>query len=134
MFEYIRDHCVRADSMRLSEFLRAIRAAGFRITRTAAVAQLSREFTLSEVGGQTWIIGLSMRNNTADRLRQFIDENCIRADGLTCKLGSIVRGAVRCGLTRNQVIQLLERWGFTISSAAGTYVVRGLAFKEPEYA
>jgi hypothetical protein len=133
MFEFIRDHCVRADSLRLSEFIRALRLAGFRITRTAAVAELSREFTLSEVGRQTWIVGLSMRSNKADQLRRFIDANCLRSDGLTCKLASLVRGAAECGFSRNEVIQQLQNWGFTITQANGAYIVRGLGFKEAEY-
>jgi hypothetical protein len=133
MFEFIRDHCVRADSMRLSEFIRAVRKAGFKITRTSVVAELSREFRLTEVGKQTWIVGLSLRNSKADRLREFIDSNCIRADGLICKLWSIARGAAEYGISRSEVIQQLQDWGFTITQANGAYVVRGLGMKEPEY-
>jgi hypothetical protein len=133
MFEFIRDHCARAHSMRLSEFIRAYKATGITMPRTAIVAELSREFALSEVAGQTWIVDLSLRNNKADQLRRFIDENCLRADGLNCKLASIVRGAASVGLTRNEVIQQLQSWGFEIARD-GAYVVRGIALKEPEYA
>jgi predicted transcriptional regulator len=129
MFEFIRDHCVRADSMRLSDFVRALRASGYAMQRTAIVAQLSRDFKLADVAGQTWIVGLSLRNK-ANRLRQFIDTNCIRADGLQAKLADIVRG---CGLPRNQVIAQLQQWGFEIERN-GVYVVRGLGLKEPIYA
>jgi hypothetical protein len=133
MYEFIRDHCVRADSVRLSEFVRALKSAGYSMARTAIVAALSREFKLVDVAGQTWIVGLSLRNNNADRLREFIDDNCLRADGLTCKLSSITRGAAAVGLNRNDVIQQLQNWGFDISTANGAYIVRGLALREPEY-
>jgi len=129
MFEFIRDRCLRADSVRLSEFIRALKSTGLLMSRTAIVAALSREFTLSDVGGQTWIVGLSLRNTKADKLRRFIDDNCLRADGLQVKLASIVRGA---GMSRTEVIQQLQSWGFEIASE-GAYVVKGLALKEPEY-
>jgi hypothetical protein len=133
MFEFIRDHCVRANSMRLSEFIRALRSNDYKMTRTAIVAELSREFKLADVSGQTWIVGLSLRTSKADRLRQFVDDNCIRADGLHCKLWSIARGAAEYGISRSEVIQQLQDWGFTITQANGAYVVRGLGMKEPEY-
>ncbi len=59
-------------------------------------------------------------------------DNCIRADGLCCKLSAIVRGAASLGLSRTEVISILQSWGFQIASD-GAYVVRGIALKEPEY-
>jgi hypothetical protein len=120
----------RQGSMRLSHFIRELRAAGFNHWRSEVIAELSRRgFTLSNVAGQTWIVGLSPRTENP-ALRKFIDTSCIRADGLTCKLASIVRGV---GLPRTQVIQQLEQFGFEIVRD-GVFVVRGLGIKEPEYA
>jgi hypothetical protein len=120
----------REGSMRLSEFIRQLRAAGFNSWRSEVIADLSRRgFTLSNVAGQTWVIGLSPATESS-ALRKFIDADCVQSDGLTCRLASIVRGS---GLPRTQVIQQLEQFGFEIAKD-GVYVVRGLGLKEPEYA
>jgi hypothetical protein len=133
MFEFIRDNCVRADSMKLSDFCRALKAAGYKVPRTEIVAALSRQFSLTTVGNQTWIVGLSLRNNKEVLLREFINRHCFRADGLQTKLASFAR-AVSSFLSRDEVIQYLHSWGFHIESVNGAYVVHGLGLKELEYA
>jgi hypothetical protein len=121
----------REGSMRLSDFIRELRGADFNMFRGEVVAELSRRgFTLSQIAGQTWIVGLSPRSSGSSALRQFIDGHCIRADGLQVKLAAIVRGS---GLPRTQVIHQLQQWGFEIQKD-GAFVVRGLGLKEPVYA
>ena len=117
----------RTGSMKLSIFIRDMRAAGLDHWRSEVIAELSRRgFTISAVANQTWIIGLSPRMPDTP-LRAFIDRHCLRADGLTCKLAAIVRG---CGMKRAEVISQLEQFGFEIARD-GVYVVRGLGLKEP---
>ena len=102
-------------------------AAKFNHWRSEIIAELSRRgFTLSSAGGQTWIIGLSQTSESRT-LREFINEHCIRADGLTCKLSAIVK-ATR--LDRTEVIEQLSQWGFAITKHNGGYVVAGIGTKE----
>jgi len=117
----------RTGSMKLSEFIRELRLAGFNDWRSEVIAGLSRRgFTLSQVAGQTWIVGLSATSESR-ALREFVNEHCIRADGLQVKLATIVKAT---GLKRTEVIEQLSQWGFDIKKISGTYVVAGLGTKE----
>lgn len=116
----------RTGSMKLAEFIRELRAAGFSHWRSEVIAELSRRgFALTSAGGQTWIVGLSPRAESS--LRQFIDTHCVRSDGLTCRLSAIVKAS---GMKRTEVIERLSDWGFDIKKHNGGYVVAGLGMKE----
>jgi len=120
------DRFAREGSMTLRDFTRQLHRAGFNMFRGEIVAELVRRgFAVSSAGGQSWIIGLSPQRNSA--LREFIDENCIRADGLSCKLAAIVKAT---GLKRTEVIEQLSQWGFDIKKHNGGYVVAGIGTKE----
>jgi hypothetical protein len=134
MDQFIKDHCARDGSTRLSEFIRALKAAGINMPRTEIIAALSREFRMTNVSGQQWIVGLSLRSTRTKRFRILLHDTCFFADGLSCPLSALVRAASSLGLTRTEVIAEIEQSGFTIEKASGVYVVRGLAPKEPEYA
>jgi hypothetical protein len=117
----------RSGLMKLSEFIRELRSAGFNHWRSDVVAELSRRgFTLSSAGGQTWIVGLSLTSESK-ALRAFIDTHCVRSDGLSCKLSAIVKAT---GLKRTEVIETLSQWGFDIKKHNGAYVVAGIGTKE----
>lgn len=114
-------------SMKLSDFIRELRAVNCNMWRSEIVAALTqRGFTLSRVAGQTWIVGLSLtKENRA--LREFIDQRCLRADGLTCKLSAIIKAT---GLKRAEVVRQLSEWGFSIAKQNGGLVVAGLGTRE----
>ena len=131
MFDFIATHCARYGSTQLSEFKRALKQTGLNMPHTAIVAQLSNEFTLTEAGGQLWIVGLSLRA-TGDKLHRFIDRHCLRADGLTCKLSDLMRALKSDGYhaPRTYVVSTLQNWGFNIDKHNGSYVVAGIGLKE----
>jgi len=131
MDQFIKSHCARDGSVRVSEFIRALRTANINTPRTEVIAVLARDFRLSNISGQEWIVGLSLRSNRTKWFRHFLNDNCIFADGLSCKLAALVRGASSMGLSRTEVIQHLQESGFEIANE-GVYVVKGLGLKEPE--
>jgi len=117
----------RTGSMKLSEFIRELRTVGCEMWRSEVVAELSRRgFTLSRAGGQTWIVGLSASSESR-ALREFIDQRCLRSDGLSAKLSTIVKAT---GLKRTEIIRQLSEWGFTLTKQNGGYVVAGIGLKE----
>jgi len=126
LYQFVQHRCAHEGSMKLADFTRAFKSAGGKMIRTAVVKELSRDFELTEKRGQTCIVGLSLCTS-ANKLRRFVDHNCLQADGLTCPLASIVRGS---GVSRTKVIQQLTSWGFNISIVGGTTTVYGLGLKE----
>lgn len=117
----------RTGSMRLRDFIRELHAAGFNMFRGEVVAELARlGFPVSTIANQSYVIGLSLHAEQSI-LREFIDTQCVRSDGLSCKLSAIVKAT---GLKRTEVIRQLSEWGFDIKKINGGYVVAGLGTKE----
>ena len=126
MDQFIRAHCLRTGRVRVSDFLRALEAAGINMPRAEVIAAL-RDFKIVRGGNQDWIDGLSLRSIVENRLKRFIDYECLRADGLSCRLATVASGS---GLSRVQTIYQLQQWGFTVATVGGAHIVRGLGIKE----
>jgi hypothetical protein len=129
MDQFIGAHCLRIGRTRVSDFMRALQDEGIDLPRSQVIAGL-RDFRIVRCGGQDVIDGLCLRVLVENSLRRFIEQECLRADGLSCRLTTVARGS---GLTRAQTAHQLARWGFTINQIGCAHVVRGLGLKEEGY-
>jgi hypothetical protein len=127
--EFIRDRCAPVGSVRLTDFRRALQT---NLSRTEIIAQLAQlGYSTADVAGQLHIVGLSLRESSPiEKLRSFIEQNCVRFDGLEMKLADLVRAA---GMRRNQVVHSLTELGFAVVRKDKRHYVEGLGLKEPCY-